>query len=95
MADEISVEFVPNAQGLIDVMRSPGVEKLVGLHAARIADSATRMASAEPMGYTGKNTAFYGSHTKIQRLAAKGYAYTGNAPAMYDNAANDTLHHAI
>lgn len=89
------VDFVPNRQGMMRVLKSGEVAGIVGDTAARIAANATMMADEKPRGYYGKQSPKYGSRTKIQRTAAHGYAYTGNYAAMYDNAANDTLHRAI
>lgn len=89
------VEFKPDRAGFIKVLKSKETAEVVGLEAQLIAHVANMLAASEPQGYHGWQTPMYGSRTKIQRTAAHGYAYTANAAAMYDTAANDTLHRAI
>ena len=89
------VEFKPNRAGFIKVLKSKDVALIVELEAQLIAHVANMLAASEPQDYRGYQTPMYDSRVKIQRISAHGYAYTANAAAMYDNAANDTLHRAI
>ena len=83
------VEYKPNKAGIVGVMKSKGMESIVGDEARLIAAAANMLARDKD------HKAHFGSRTKEQRYAVKGYAYTGNIQAMYDNARHDTLHRAI
>lgn len=81
------VEYKPNKAGIVGMMKSSGMADIVGTEAHLIAHAANMLAQSDG--------AYFGSRVKVQRTAAKGYAYTGNFAAMRDNAYRDTLHRAI
>ena len=79
-----NVDYKPNAAGIRALMKSAPIEGLVGQYAADVAARATSIGDG-----------IYGSRTRIGRVSAHGYAYTGNFAAMLDNAKNDTLDAAL
>ena len=72
--------YKPKPGGVRKIMRSKGVQGVVG-------DAAEELAAAA----TSHSGAVYGSRVRLQTAAAKGYVYTGNYADMRDQAENGTL----
>lgn len=72
--------YKPKPGAVRKIMRSGGVQGVIG----STADGLAARATARGQG-------IYGSRVRVQSVAAKGYVYTGNWPAMVDQAERGTL----
>ena len=79
MASSFVKAYKPNRKGIIGIMKSAGVQGIVGEKAAQVAARASGMANDMGSFYA---YARYGSRVTIGGISAHGIAYTANRHAM-------------
>lgn len=79
-----SIVYKSNRAGMVKLMQSKGMERVVGDAADRI----SLFATSQGHGY-------FGSKTKIQSVSAHGYVYTGDFHAMRAEAKYGILNRSI
>ena len=80
----MTVEYVPKWGSMRKVMKSPEMEACVLDYAEQIASRARSL-----------DGQVYGARSKIGKVSAHGYAFTGNWDAVVSNKENDTLSKAL